>query len=132
MDETFDPNNALTFKDPHGFPDLTGRIGEYFQGNEPANQVAYIYDTAKKPSKPQAMVRDLMDDMYSLKLTARDKGILSPASLQAAENDPELVQNSGIPGTVSFKIVMISRARWPWETMERYLLREPVQEPAGV
>jgi len=98
LDETFDPNNVLTFKDPHGFPDLTGRIGEYFQGNEPANQVAYIYDTAKKPSKTQAMVRDLMDDMYSLKLTARDRGLLSPASLQAAENDPELVQNSGIPG----------------------------------
>jgi predicted alpha-1,2-mannosidase len=98
LDETFDPNNVLTFKDPNGFPDLTGRVGEYFQGNEPANQVAYIYDTAKKPSKTQAIVREMMDDMYSLKLTASDKEVLSPASLAAAENDPELVQNSGIPG----------------------------------
>jgi hypothetical protein len=59
------------------------------------------------------MVRDLMDDMYSLKLTARDKAVLSPASLQAAENDPDLVQNSGIPGnddSMGFRwIIPISR-----------------------
>jgi predicted alpha-1,2-mannosidase len=98
LDYTFDSNNVLTFKDPGGFPDLTGRVGEYYQGNEPANEIAYIYDTAKVPSKAQAKLRMLMDNMYTLTLTDFDKGTLTSASLQAAENDPELVQNSGIPG----------------------------------
>jgi predicted alpha-1,2-mannosidase len=98
LDYTFNPSNVLTFKDPAGFPDLTGRVGEYFQGDEPANEIAYIYDTAKVPSKAQARLRMLMDDMYTLTLTDFDKATLSSTSLQAAESDPELVQNSGLPG----------------------------------
>ena len=98
LDYTFNPNNVLTFKDPGGFPDLTGRVGEYYQGDEPANEIAYIYDTAKVPSKAQAELRMLMDDMYTLTLTDFDKATLPAASLQVAESDLELVQNSGIPG----------------------------------
>ncbi|MBR8116398.1 GH92 family glycosyl hydrolase [Burkholderia cenocepacia] len=98
LDRTFDPANPLTFQYNQGFPDLTGRSGQFFAGNEPANHLPYLYDVAGMPSKTQDRVRTVMDDMYSLTLTAGDRALLSGDSLKAALNDPRRVRDAAIPG----------------------------------
>lgn len=98
LDRTFEPANQLTFLGNQGFPDLTGRIGQYFAGNEPANHLPYLYDVVGMPSKTQDRVRSVMDDMYSLTLTAGDRGTLSGDSLRAAQGDPRRVRDSAVPG----------------------------------
>lgn len=98
LDRTFDPANPLTFLNNQGFPDLTGRSGQFFAGNEPANHLPYLYDVVGMPSKTQDRVRTVMDDMYSLTLTAGDRALLSGDSLKAALADPRRVRNSAIPG----------------------------------
>ncbi len=45
--------------------DITGLIGQYAHGNEPSHHIAYLYDYAGQPWKTQAMVRKILDDMYS-------------------------------------------------------------------
>lgn len=102
LDKTFAANNPLTFLYGQGFPDLTGRIGEFVAGNEPANEIPYLYDVVDRPSKTQDVVRTVMDDMYSLTLTARDTADLSAASLKVAQGDPRRVRASGIPGNDDF------------------------------
>ncbi|WP_242458921.1 glycoside hydrolase domain-containing protein, partial [Pantoea agglomerans] len=92
LDRTFDPANPLTFLNNQGFPDLTGRSGQFFAGNEPANHLPYLYDVAGVPSKTQDRVRTVMDDMYSLTLTAGDRALLSGDSLKAALADPRRVR----------------------------------------
>ena len=53
----------------HGWEeeDVTGLIGQYAHGNEPSHHIAYLYDYAGKPWKTQALVRRIMDGMYSTK-----------------------------------------------------------------
>lgn len=45
--------------------DITGLIGQYAHGNEPSHHMAYLYNYAGQPWKTQAMVRRIMDTMYS-------------------------------------------------------------------
>lgn len=46
------------------FPDATGLIGQYPQGNEPSFHIAYLYDFSGQPWKTQRRVRQLMDVWY--------------------------------------------------------------------
>lgn len=45
--------------------DITGLIGQYAHGNEPSHHMAYLYAYAGQPWKTQAMVRRIMETMYS-------------------------------------------------------------------
>jgi len=47
--------------------DITGLVGQYAHGNEPSHHIAYLYAFAGQPWKTQAMVRRLVDTMYSPK-----------------------------------------------------------------
>ncbi len=47
--------------------DITGLIGQYAHGNEPSHHMAYLYAYAGQPWKTQAMVRRLVESMYSNK-----------------------------------------------------------------
>jgi predicted alpha-1,2-mannosidase len=42
------------------FPDATGLIGQYCQGNEPAFHIPYLYNYAGAPWKTQRKVREIM------------------------------------------------------------------------
>ena len=44
--------------------DCTGVIGQYVQGNQPDQQVAYYYDWAGQPWKTQKLTRDILRLMY--------------------------------------------------------------------
>jgi predicted alpha-1,2-mannosidase len=46
------------------FPDATGLVGQYSQGNEPSYHIAYLYDFSGQPWKTQRRVRQLMDVWY--------------------------------------------------------------------
>jgi predicted alpha-1,2-mannosidase len=46
------------------FPDATGLIGQYAQGNEPSFHIPYLYDFSGEPWKTQQHVRQLMDVWY--------------------------------------------------------------------
>jgi predicted alpha-1,2-mannosidase len=46
------------------FPDATGLVGLYAQGNEPSFHIPYLYDFAGQPWKTQRRVRQLMDVWY--------------------------------------------------------------------
>lgn len=45
--------------------DITGLVGQYAHGNEPSHHMAYLWTFAGQPWKTQAMVKRLMDEMYS-------------------------------------------------------------------
>ena len=47
------------------FPDMTGLIGNYAQGNEPSFHIPYIYDFAGEPWKTQKLVREIMEVWYN-------------------------------------------------------------------
>ncbi len=47
------------------FPDATGLVGQYAQGNEPSFHIPYLYDFSGQPWKTQFRVRQLMDVWYS-------------------------------------------------------------------
>jgi predicted alpha-1,2-mannosidase len=47
------------------FPDATGLIGLYAQGNEPSFHIPYLYDFSGQPWKTQRRVRQIMDVWYS-------------------------------------------------------------------
>jgi predicted alpha-1,2-mannosidase len=53
------------------FPDMTGLLGMYPQGNEPAFHIPYLYIAAGQPWKTQRRVRQIMDAKY----TDRPEGI---------------------------------------------------------
>src|SRR6187402_1810701 len=53
------------------FPDMTGLLGMYPQGNEPAFHIPYLYIAAGQPWKTQRRVRQIMDAQY----TDRPEGI---------------------------------------------------------
>jgi predicted alpha-1,2-mannosidase len=44
--------------------DVTGMIGQYCQGNQPDQQSAYFYDFGGQPWKTQAVVREILREMY--------------------------------------------------------------------
>jgi predicted alpha-1,2-mannosidase len=46
------------------FPDATGLVGQYAQGNEPSFHIPYLYDFSGEPWKTQQHVRQLMDVWY--------------------------------------------------------------------
>lgn len=46
------------------FPDATGLVGLYAQGNEPSFHIPYLYDFSGQPWKTQQRVRQLMDIWY--------------------------------------------------------------------
>lgn len=45
--------------------DMSGLIGQYVQGNEPAQQIPYFYNYASAPWKAQNMVRTIVDSLYT-------------------------------------------------------------------
>ncbi|NLR93584.1 GH92 family glycosyl hydrolase [Flammeovirga agarivorans] len=45
--------------------DISGFIGSYAHGDEPGHANAYLYNFAGQPWKTQAMIRRIMDEMYS-------------------------------------------------------------------
>lgn len=46
------------------FPDATGLIGLYAQGNEPSFHIPYLYDFSGEPWKTQQRMREIMDVWY--------------------------------------------------------------------
>lgn len=71
--EAFVARLDALFQEPYGtnrftflgqFPDMTGLIGLYPQGNEPAFHIPYLYVAAGKPWKTQRRVRQIMDVQY--------------------------------------------------------------------
>ncbi len=46
------------------FPDATGLVGQYAQGNEPSFHIPYLYDFSGQPWKTQKRLRELMDVWY--------------------------------------------------------------------
>jgi putative alpha-1,2-mannosidase len=48
------------------FPDMTGLIGMYTQGNEPAFHIPYLYNYAGQPWMTQSRVRQIMDLWYDV------------------------------------------------------------------
>ena len=52
------------FKFLSQFPDATGLVGLYAQGNEPSFHIPYLYDFSGQPWKTQQRVRQLMDVWY--------------------------------------------------------------------
>ena len=46
------------------FPDATGLVGQYAQGNEPSFHIPYLYDFSGQPWKTQQRVRQIMDVWY--------------------------------------------------------------------
>ena len=46
------------------FPDATGLVGLYAQGNEPSFHIPYLYDFSGQPWKTQRRVRQMMDVWY--------------------------------------------------------------------
>ena len=47
------------------FPDMTGLVGNYAQGNEPSFHIPYLYDFSGAPWKTQQRVRQMMDVWYT-------------------------------------------------------------------
>lgn len=45
--------------------DMSGLIGQYVQGNEPAQQIPYFYNYVSAPWKAQDMVRTVVDSLYT-------------------------------------------------------------------
>ncbi|MGF7082093.1 GH92 family glycosyl hydrolase [Mucilaginibacter sp. UYCu711] len=48
------------------FPDMTGLVGMYTQGNEPAYHIPYLYNYSGQPWKTQARLRQLMELWYDV------------------------------------------------------------------
>jgi predicted alpha-1,2-mannosidase len=46
-------------------PDISGRIGQYSQGDEQSHHVAYLYDYAGAPYKTQQHIRQIMSTLYN-------------------------------------------------------------------
>lgn len=44
---------------------ISGYIGQYVHGNEPAHHVPYLYQYVNQPSKTQQRVRQIMDNLYT-------------------------------------------------------------------
>lgn len=62
LDEMFSTESQVTGRD---MKDITGLIGQYAHGNEPSHHAAYLYAYLDQPWKTQAMVRRIMDELYT-------------------------------------------------------------------
>jgi len=62
LDALFSADSKTTGREQ---ADITGLVGQYAHGNEPSHHIAYLYDFAGQPWKTQALVRRLLDTMYS-------------------------------------------------------------------
>ena len=60
MDIMFATNSTILTD----IPDISGRIGQYSQGDEQSHHVAYLYNYAGAPYKTQQHVRQAMSTMY--------------------------------------------------------------------
>ena len=45
--------------------DMTGLVGQYAHGNEPSHNMAYLFNFLGRPGKSQALVRRMLEEMYS-------------------------------------------------------------------
>ena len=68
LDMLFSASTSLRGRDQ---ADISGLVGQYAQGNEPSHHVAYLYNYVGAPWKTQAVVRHIMDTLF----TARPDGI---------------------------------------------------------
>jgi predicted alpha-1,2-mannosidase len=65
LDQLFaEPLGTSKFAFLGQFPDMTGLIGNYPQGNEPAFHIPYLFDYCGQPWKTQRRVRQIMDVWY--------------------------------------------------------------------
>ena len=62
LDEMFSSDERNTGRTQ---ADITGRIGQYAQGNEPSHHVAFLYDYAGRPDKRRARVKQILETLYS-------------------------------------------------------------------
>lgn len=62
LDELFTTASKLSGRD---LPDITGLVGQYAHGNEPSHHIAYLYALTGAPHKSQAMIRRLLDTLYT-------------------------------------------------------------------
>ena len=62
LDEMFSSDERNTGRTQ---ADITGRIGQYAQGNEPSHHVAFLYDYAGRPDKRRARVEQILETLYS-------------------------------------------------------------------
>lgn len=46
-------------------PDISGLVGQYAHGNEPSHHIIYMYNYINKPQKAQALLRKVMNELYS-------------------------------------------------------------------
>ncbi|WHO39868.1 GH92 family glycosyl hydrolase [Sphingobium sp. AP49] len=61
LDAFFNAPSTLPDNAP---PDISGLVGQYAHGNEPDQHAAYLYAYCGAPAKTQAMVRQLLTEMY--------------------------------------------------------------------
>lgn len=65
LDRVFDEQSGTAkYRFLGQFPDATGLVGQYAQGNEPSFHIPYLYDFSGQPWKTQYRVRQLMDVWY--------------------------------------------------------------------
>ena len=65
LDRLFqEPSGTSKFAFLGQFPDMTGLIGLYPQGNEPAFHIPYLFDYSGQPWQTQRRVRQIMDVWY--------------------------------------------------------------------
>lgn len=65
LDQLFqEPSGTSKFSFLGQFPDMTGLIGLYPQGNEPAFHIPYLFDYAGQPWQTERRVRQIMDVWY--------------------------------------------------------------------
>ena len=71
--DAFNTRLDLLFQEQYGeskyqflgqFPDATGLVGLYAQGNEPSLHIPYLYDFSGQPWKTQKRIRQLLDVWY--------------------------------------------------------------------
>ncbi len=62
LDSLFQGNDKLAGRYQ---PDISGMIGQDAQGDEPSHHVPYLYDYSGEPWKTQAIVREIMTELYS-------------------------------------------------------------------
>jgi predicted alpha-1,2-mannosidase len=63
LDSLFTVNEDV--KGENRSPDISGLIGQYAHGNEPSHHIAYLFTMAGAPDRTEAMVRRIMDEMYT-------------------------------------------------------------------
>ncbi|MDY0216381.1 MAG: GH92 family glycosyl hydrolase [Bacteroidales bacterium] len=62
LDKLFTTDNKTTGRTQ---VDITGLIGQYAQGNEPSQHMAYLYSYCGKPYKTQEMTNRIMNEFYT-------------------------------------------------------------------